>query len=221
MWLREALKEMNTLRDTFGSYNERIFPLQILMAVAAILLVALLFILPGLTTTLLLKAFLSVTFGWIGVAFLFLMGDVRKRWPFVPFSTAVAYFPLAVLFGLDILNRTAYEIPCPRWRLYASLFVMAWGIVFYPLTSYLGGHRYPRIPLFGAMPCPTNIFALGLLTAFASTKLEMIALFTLSSMALVGGVKAVIIGYDGERIYEDLALLGSGIFGFVIGLVVL
>jgi hypothetical protein len=34
-------------------------------------------------------------------------------------------------------------------------------------------------------------------------------------------VKAALIGYNGERIYEDLALLLSGIFGLVIGLVVL
>jgi hypothetical protein len=74
---------MNTLRDYFAFYNQRIFPLQILMAVLAILLVALLFILPGATTTLLLNVFLIITFGWIGVAFLFLMGDVRKRLPFI------------------------------------------------------------------------------------------------------------------------------------------
>jgi hypothetical protein len=78
---------MNTLRDTFESYNQRIFPLQVLMAVVATLLVGLLFLSPGATTTLLLKAFLSVTFGWIGVACLFLMGDMRKRWPFVSFLT--------------------------------------------------------------------------------------------------------------------------------------
>jgi hypothetical protein len=217
----KGIKKMSTLRDTFESYNQRIFPLQILMAVVAILLVGLLFILPGATTTLLLKAFLSITFGWIGVAFLFLMGDMRKRWPFVSFSTAATYFPLAVIFTLDILSKTAYKIPFPGWRLYASLFMMAWGTIIYPLTGYLLGHRYPRIPLFGAMPCPTNIFALGLLTAFASTRLEMIALFILSSMAVVGGVKAALIGYDEEWIYEDIALLLSGIFGFVIGLVVL
>jgi hypothetical protein len=222
MLLKEAVKEMNTLRDTFESYNQRIFPLQFLMAVVAIVLVGLLFILPGATTTLLLKAFLSITFGWIGVAWLFLMGDMRKRQPFVSFSIALTYFPLAVIFVLDIFaKKTAYEIPFPGWHLYVSLFMMAWGIILYPLTGYLWGHRYPRIPLFGAMPCPTNIFALGLLTAFVSTQLEMIALFILSSMAVIGGAKAALIGYGGERIPEDLALLLSGIFGFVIGLVVL
>jgi hypothetical protein len=218
---KEAVKEMNTLRDYFAAYNQKIFPLQILMAVVATLLVGLVLILPGATTTLLLKAFLSVTFGWIGMAFLFLMGDVRKRWPFVSFATAVAYFPLAVIFILDMFSKTAYEIPFPGWRLYASLFVMAWGIILYPVTGYLLGHHCPRIPLFGAMPCPTNIFALGLLTAFASTRLEMIALYIVSSMAVIGGVKAAFIGYGGQRIREDIALLSSGIFGFVIGLVVL
>jgi hypothetical protein len=38
---------------------------------------------------------------------------------------------------------------------------------------------------------------------------------------VIGGVKAAFIGYDRERIYEDLALLLSGIFDFVVGLVVL
>jgi hypothetical protein len=54
MLLKEAVKEMNTLRDYFESYNQRIFPLQFLMAAVAVLLVGLLFILPGATTTLLL-----------------------------------------------------------------------------------------------------------------------------------------------------------------------
>jgi hypothetical protein len=40
-------------------------------------------------------------------------------------------------------------------------------------------------------------------------------------MAVIGSVKAAIIGYDGERIYEDIALLVSGLYGLMIGLVVL
>jgi hypothetical protein len=36
---------------------------------------------------------------------------------------------------------------------------------------------------------------------------------------VLGGVKVTFIGYNGERIYKDLALLLSGIFGFVVGLV--
>lgn len=75
---------MNGLLDYFESYNKRIFPLQAIMAVVAIALVGLLFFLPGVTTTILFKAFLSITFGWIGVAFLFLMGDMRKRIPAYP-----------------------------------------------------------------------------------------------------------------------------------------
>lgn len=59
------------------------------------------------------------------------------------------------------------------------------------------------------------------LTAFASNHLEIAALFILSSMAVIGSVKAAIVGYDGERIREDIALLVSGLYGLMIGLVVL
>jgi hypothetical protein len=62
---------MNTLLDYFASYNKRIFPLQVAMAILAIGVVGLMFILPSMTTTILLNVFLCVTFVWIGVAFLF------------------------------------------------------------------------------------------------------------------------------------------------------
>jgi hypothetical protein len=218
----KGIKKMSTLRDTFESYNQRIFPLQVVMAVVAIGLVGLLFFLPGVTTTILFKAFLSITFGWIGVAFLFLMGDMRKRIPFASYATALTYLPLVIIFITDIYSKqAAYKIPQPSLRLYVSLFIMFWGIILYPLSGYLIGHRYPRLPLFGAMPCPTNIFAIGVLTTFASNSLEITALFILSSMAVIGSVKAAIVGYDGERIPEDIALLVSGLYGLMIGLVVL
>lgn len=156
---------MNTLLDYFESYNKRIFPLQVVIAVVAIGLVGLLFVLPGVATTILFKAFLSITFGWIGVACLFLMDDLRKRTPFVSFATAATYFPLVVIFIIDIFSKqAAYEISQPSWRLYVSLFMMFWGVILYPLSGYMIGHRYPRVPLFGAMPCPTNIFTIGFLT---------------------------------------------------------
>jgi hypothetical protein len=191
------------------------------MPVIAIGLVSLLFFFPGVTTTMLFKAFLSITFGWIGVACLFLMGDMRKRIPFVSFATAATYLPLVVIFIIDIFSKqAAYKIPQPGWRFYVSLFLMFWGIILYPLSGYMIGHRYPRVPLFGGMPCPTNIFTIGILTAFASNQLEITALFILSSMAVIGSVKAAIVGYNGERIYEDIALLVSGLYGLMIGLVV-
>ena len=213
---------MNTLLDYFESYNKRIFPLQVVMALLAIGLVSLLFLLASVTTTILVNAFLAITFGWIGAAFLFLVGDMRKRIPFASYATAAAYFPLAVIFIIDIFSKqAAYKILPPTWRLYGSLFIMFWGIILYPLSGYLIGHRYPQLPLFGAMPCPTNIFAIGVLTAFASNSLEITALYILSSVAIIGAVKAAILGYNGQRIREDFALLVSGIYGLLIGLVVL
>jgi hypothetical protein len=215
----EGIKTVTTLLDCFDVYNRRIFPLQAVMAVAAIALMVLLFLLPGMTPTILIRAFLGLTFGWVAVACLFLVGDMRSKFPFAAFATAAGYIPLAVIFIADIFSApAAYQIPGAGWRLYASVFVMVWGILLYPLTGYAIGHRYPRLPLFGAMPCPTNIFAIGFLTAFASNQLEAIALFILSWMAVIGAVKAAFLGYSGERIREDIAMLVSGLYGFIIGL---
>jgi Family of unknown function (DUF6064) len=112
-------------------------------------------------------------------------------------------------------------IPQPGWRFYISLLMMFWGIILYPLSGYLIGHRYPRVLFFGALPCTTNIFTIGFLTAFASNQLEIIALLILASMAVIGSVKAAIIDYDGERIPEDYVLLVSGVYGLLIGLILL
>jgi hypothetical protein len=213
---------MNGLLDYFEFYNKRIYPMQIIMPVVAAGLTGLLFLAPGRATTILLKAFLGITFAWIAAACLFLIGDIRKRMPFVPYATAAAYLPLAALFTADIFaEHAAYTTPQAGWRLYASLLLMAWGILVYPLSGYVIGHRYPRIPLFGAMPCPTDIFAIGVLTAFASNSYETTALFILSFIALIGSVKAAFVGYGGERIPEDMALLASGLYGLVVRLAIL
>ncbi|MBU1626628.1 hypothetical protein KKB18_04590, partial [bacterium] len=204
-----------TLLDYFESYNKKIFPLQIVLAIIAIGLVTFLLLIPGTTlVTILFNAFLSITFIWIAVAFIYFVGDLRRRFSFASYATAAAYLPLAVIFILDIfLKQTAYEISQFNWRFYTSVFIMCWGIILYPLSGYFNGHCYPRVPLFGAMPCPTNIFAIGFLTTFASNQLEITAIYVLSSMAVIGGVKAALIGYEGERIYEDIALLVSGVYG--------
>lgn len=206
---------MNTLLDCFESYNKKIFPLQILFAIIAICLISFLVLTPGTAlVTILFNIFLSITFIWIAVAFIYFVGDLRKRFPFASYATAAAYLPLAVIFIFNIfLKQTAYEISQFNWRFYTSVFIMCWGIILYPLSGYFIGHRYPRVPLFGAMPCPTNIFAIGFLTAFASNQLEITAIYILSSMAVVGGVKAAFIGYERVRIYEDIALLVVGVYG--------
>jgi hypothetical protein len=88
------------------------------------------------------------------------------------------------------------------------------------LRDYFDSYNRRIFPLQIVMAV-VAILLVGLLTGFTSNQLEMIAVFILSSIAVIGGVKAAFVGYAGERIYEDLALFMSGIFGFVVGLVVL
>jgi hypothetical protein len=211
-----------TLVGLFEPYTKRIFPLQIVMALAAAGLMALAFLRPIVVTAILVKAFLAITLGWIALAFLFIMRGMRERFPFAAHITAAAYLPLAIIFIADIaISPTAFRSPEQGWRLPLAVFLMLWGILLYPVSGYLVGHRYPGIPLLGAMPCPTNIYAIGFQTAFASSELEIVALFIISAMAIMGAIKAAVIGHDGKRIREDLALLVTGLYGLMIGLSVL
>jgi Family of unknown function (DUF6064) len=193
--------------------------LQIIMPILAAGLTGLLFLAPGQATTILTKAFLAITFAWIAAAFLSLMADIRKRMPFASYAAAAGCLPLAVLFALGIFaERAACAIPQARWRLHASLRLMAWGVPVYPLSGCIIGHRYPRKRMFGAMACPTSVFAMGVVAAFALNPYETKALCIPALMALVASVKAAFVGFDGERIPEDIALPASGLYGLGIGL---
>lgn len=211
---------METLLDYFTPYNEKIFPMQVITWIVAVVLVCLVFILPGATTTLLMRLYLSFTFGWIGLAYLFMMGDMRKELPFSTIALGITCLAVAILFLVDVFSaKGTYEFPPASWQLYGSLLLMIWGWIVYPLSGLLVGHRYPRVPLYGVVLCPTTIFAIGFLTAVASNQPERITLFILSVMGLVASVRAAIKGYDGERVYEDLALLASGLYGLAMWLV--
>jgi hypothetical protein len=210
---------MKNLLDYFDEYNRRIFPLQIVAAIIAVGLAGWALLAPSRAALDVLRAFLALVMLGIGIAFLLLLGDLRHRIPFAAYATAATYAPVVVILGIELAGGTPTVPTVPsRWRLYASLFMAVWAIAIYPLTGRLLGHAYPRVPLFGAMPCPTNIFAIGMLTALTASSLDVTVLFILSSMAVVGGVKAAMIGYDGVRIREDLALLASGLYGLAIGL---
>jgi hypothetical protein len=63
------------------------------------------------------------------------------------------------------------------------------------------------------MLCPATIFATGFTTAIVSNQPEMITLLILSVMVLVAAARAVIKSYERERVYEDFALLATGIYG--------
>lgn len=212
---KKVLKDMKTLLDYIEQYNKKIFPMQLITLAVAVILVYLLFTQPSATTTLLMRAYLAFIFCWVGVSHL-IMFKARALIITVP------NFALAGIFLLDIFTmETVFALPQAAWQIYASLLLMVWGWVIFPLTGWVIGHRYPRVPLFGAVNCPTNIFAIGLLTAVASNRLEEIALLILSLLAIVIWIRVVIKGgYDGGRIDEDLALLPASIYGLVVYFVI-
>lgn len=208
---------MKTLLDYFVPFNKKIFPMQIITLIVSIILTCLLFFLPSIMTTVLMKIYLILTFVWIGIAYLYMMEDIKKTLPFSAIAPGITCIVIAVLFLLNTISTEGiYKLSTDSWRFYISVILMIWGWILYPLSGLAAGHRYPKVPLFGVVMCPTAIFAIGFLTAVVSNPFEMAALCILSLMGIVAGFRAAIRGYDGERVYEDLALLAAGIYGLVI-----
>ena len=161
---------------------------------------------PSAATTLLMRAYLALTFCWVGLAYLIIFWQRLKEWPEI-IASVVACLAVGVLFALDIFTmKMVFKLPQTTWQIYVSLLLMIWGWILYPSTGWVIGHRYPRVSLFGVVLCPTTIFAIGLLTAVVSNRVEMIALFILSLLAILAAVRTAIRGYDGERVYETLFL---------------
>ena len=76
----------------------------------------------------------------------------------------------------------------------------------YPVLGYFLGHTYPSSFPFGLVPCPVNIFTIGVLmltsNSFPKYLLVIPFLWTLA------GIPPISVG-----IYEDIGMLTAGITG--------
>ena len=79
----------------------------------------------------------------------------------------------------------------------------------YPILGYFLNHIYPYSFPFGLVPCPVNIFTIGLLmwTSTSVPKYLLVIPFLWS----LAGVVPISVG-----IYEDIGMLAAGIIGIYI-----
>jgi len=93
-----------------------------------------------------------------------------------------------------------------------SLFIV-FSMLFYPLLGYAFGHRYPAAPMFGVAPCPATIFTFGVFL-FARTRIPWY-LFILPLLWSIVGMSAAI----NLRVPQDYGLVVAGIIGTIMILV--
>jgi hypothetical protein len=188
-----------------GVYNETMWPILIVMSVAAAFLAYRVFFRPGARTDVWMKAFLGFAFAWNGIVFFL----IYVRNPISTFTGTPLFLLLSLLFVMDIwTKKTHFQPPEATWKKgLTSLWLVL--VFLYPLIGWPLGHVYPRtlLPMF---PCPLTVFAIALVAA-AAPNVDRKVLILLLPWALMALPKC----FGALDCYEDCLLFASGVYGLV------
>ena len=189
------------------TYGAKIWPAQALFFVAAVLIVLLVFLKPGSPANTLVKLYMALSFGWIGVVFFFVLGrELKGNYFFGSLFNIVA-----ILFILDMFRqRMDFHLPGVSWKRYLTL-VLTLIALCYPVFSIAFGHRFPRVIIPGTFPCPTTALALMLLTT-ALPQVDKVIYIILLFWAIPFPPLIQIPKYG---VYEDAIMLAIGLYGLV------
>jgi len=192
--------------NIFKSYNQSVFPLQILFIIAALFCIYILFknykyknkIINGL---------LSFLWLWIGIVYqLLFFSSINKG----AYFFGIIFIIQGLLFLYYGVFKEELQFKFKKSFLnYLGLFFFLYALIIYPVLGHNLGHQYPYSPTFG-LPCPTTIFTFGMLL-FINKKIK-VALIILPLIWSVIGFMAALNLF----IYEDFGLLVAGLLGFTL-----
>ena len=189
------------------AYGAKVWPAQAIFFVAAVLFVLLVFLKPGRITKTLMKLYLAMSFGWIGIVFFITLGRGLKGNYFFGALFVIA----AILFAVDsVRGKMDFHLPRMGWHRYVTLLLLLI-VLCYPLFSMAFGHRFPRVIVPGTFPCPTTALALVLLT-ISLPRVDKIIYIILLFWAIPFPPLIQIPKYG---VYEDTIMLVIGIYSLV------
>jgi len=189
--------------DVFEQYNQAVWPAQIGLNLVALSCIFLLFYKRPIKNSA-ISTGLVLLWLWMGVIYHFVFFSGINR-------AAILFGALFVLqsflfFWFGVLKGQLEFRLNGRWSIASGSVLLLYALIFYPLTAYLVGHRYPAVPTFG-LPCPTTIFTLGMLV-FAKSPIPRTVWIIPIIWTLIGSMAAFQLG-----VYEDFGLLLAGIIG--------
>jgi hypothetical protein len=203
-------------RDEFwnimGAYGARIWPIQIIFYLVAMLLTGWLILKPGRRQSLFTKSFISIAFAWNGILFYMTLakgmaGDSRGNYFF-----GFLFILVAVLFAFDLFKqKMQFALPPVGWRKYTTLSLLVL-VLCYPVFGILSGHNLKSLILPGTYPCPTTALALLLLT-MALPQVDTLIYILLIFFAVPFTPFFQIAKYG---VYEDTILFVVGMYGLVL-----
>jgi hypothetical protein len=185
----------------FASYNEAIWPLQLVAAALGVGVVALLLCRPAWSH----RAITAI------IGALWLLMGLGYHWSFFTVINDAAYgfaglFVLGALVFLvegTVRGRIRFAVRLDGWSVIAAVLV-AYALILYPVIGLAGAHAYPETPLFGVAPCSTTIFTLAVLMVARHPRPVLVVAVPLL-WSLIGGTAAILLDVP-----QDWGLLAAG-----------
>ncbi len=192
--------------NVIKSYNQSIFPAQVIFYLVGFYCVYLLFKSPKHPDKF-LNAVLSFFWLWIGIVYNLIFFISINKAAYIFGLLFIIQGILFFIFGV-IRSDISYSYRKDLFGIVGMIFIL-YALLIYPVLNFVLGHPYPYAPSFG-LPCPTTIFTFGMLL-FASKKIS-IGLLIIPVVWSIIGLSAAI----NLSIYEDFGLLIAGVLGFIL-----
>lgn len=188
--------------DVFAQYNTSVWPMQIVLYALAVLSV--IFSLKKIKLSDKgISMILSFLWIWMGLSYHIIFFSNINKAAYVFGSLFMLQGLIFFFFGI-IQNRFVFQFRSSIYTITGAVFIL-YSVVVY---SLIGGHEYPRVPLFG-VPCPTTIFTFGLLLWTE----KRIPIYTMIVPVLWSGI-----GFSAAinfNVPQDYGLFVAGILGAV------
>ena len=198
------------------NYGLAVFPAQIVFYLAAIVALVMFFRQPGETADRVIKGFIAISFGWIGIAFFLLLGQKLPAHN----AQSFLFLSLSVLFVLDLFTgNSRFIMPETGWKRKATMVGFALILGVYPLIALLQGRPFSQWIIPGTFPCPTTALALVFMATTFPTRRRWLYLLTLCLLLIWAVPFPIMIQIPRFGVYEDSIMLATGIYSLVVVIV--
>ncbi len=161
--MNEIFGVPEVLLENFGTYNQAIWPMQIVTYILGIAAVILTMKKINYSDKI-ISAILVFLWLWSGVVWcLVFFGQFRSVYN-VAGIMLVAQAALLFMFGFGVVLKPSlsFKLRAHSYSVIGAIIIL-YAMVIYPIIGELTGLSYPKAPIFGVAPCPVCIFTFGLL----------------------------------------------------------
>lgn len=187
--------------NVFESYNQSLWPIQILFYILALVAIAAIFKRSNNSSQIAMSV-LAFFWGWMGLVYHIIYFSAINKAAYV-FGTAFLLQSFIFLYVGVIKKKIKLAINRDLSGIVALVFLV-YSLVLYPILGYVMGHTYPRTPTFG-VPCPTTIFTFGILL-YSVNRIPWYLIIVPLLWSIVGFSAAINLS-----VKEDFGLVVAGI----------